>query len=265
MRIREIVATATERLRGSLTASISLSFFILLVYIALLIVGKMVTLFFQTMLMEQRLSDEIMLSSFLGGLFTLLLMRLLLSPLLLNIKVWYQNMDGGFHSVKTAFSYFKNGRDYVSAVWFCLVRFFFLFITFFLPLLPAVLLYTILRVGMVYFASDLEAFSAILLLLTFLFALIGVLFSLYFAMGFFFTDYLYQEIGERNPVRAMRISHRIMKGKRARFLRLIVILFPYLFLCLLIAPIPFAVPNIETAFAVFAKEEINQKKKEGAI
>lgn len=258
MRANEITAEAERRLKGRMTAAASLIFILLLCSCGAALTGNVVAIFFETMLMGESAGFLFSLPDTMGTLSTLLLVLLLASPLQLNAKRWFQAPAGEFRPLRTAFSYFTGTRRYFSALWFSLVRFAATFLSFLLPLLPAVVLAAIIRAKLTYSAEPLGPLYGILIVLCVLFVLLALCYGVYLAMGLFFTDYLYVKNLEGNPFRAIAASFRLMKGSRGMLLQIIGTLLPYLLLCLLVAPLPFCAANVLTSFAVWADEVLGE-------
>lgn len=249
MRLRQVSSLGLERVKGSYSAAVSLCFLTILARAAFWLAAC---------LAEMLLPGA---SSLAGTLTGLGLTLLLLSPLLLGVKGWHQKLDGEYHPLRSAFRCFSSWREYGAALWYCLVRDFACFLALMLPALPSLFLSAVVRLSLRQESprAILGPFYGIFLLLVFLLALLGLFFSAYLLMGFFLADYLYVTNRERNPFRALVRSRRLMAGRRARLFRLLCLLLPLDLLCLLLAPIPFAMPLIRAALAVYAEDELERE------
>lgn len=256
MRLGEVTADGSRRLKGSFCAAASLCFAVGVAYVGFLMTGRLVTAFFDTLFFRADSIEPLSVTAVIGTVVTVGLSLLLLSPFRLNIKAWYQGLDGDYYSLRNAFTVFTGFRRYANALWFTIVRCAALFLTFLVPLMPSLVITAVLKISLERGGEELGALSGIFLLLLVLLTLLSLLFSLYMAMGYFFADYLYVLGTVRNPFRCLTLSWRLMRGGRPRLLRLFGRLLPYYLLCLLIAPVPFAVPNIRSALAVYAADEI---------
>ncbi len=267
MRTKEITDLGIKRLRGNFPGACALTMFLLIADLGTYLAGRLGTLFFDTMLLREKAASGMSLiglgegsaNSLAGILIGLALSLGVMAPLRLNIKNWYQHLTGEYHSLKSAFHYFSGGRSYISALWFTFVRNAFSFLAWFFPLLPSMVIAALLNAAFSRQAGALGAIYGVFVVLLILLTLLAVAFSLYIAMGLFFMDYVYILGAERNPFKAASLSWRLMVGGRPRLLRLLLMLLPYGLLCLLLAPIPFALPNIQSTLAAYAEEVISEK------
>jgi len=250
---KEITAAGAKRLKGSFAPAASLCFLAMLSYTGLWLGGRLAAIFLDTLLLQksQRLSP----TSAAGMCLTVLFCLLLLSPFRLGVKCWYQRLCGEFLPLRGAFSCFSSFKRYLPALWFILVRYGAVFFCFLLPQLPALFFFAAVRSALDA-GQVLGALYGGMLALAVVFSALGLCFSLYAAMGLFLTDYLYALGETRSPFAAMAASWRLMSGRRAGLFRLLVRVSPYGLLCLLVAPIPFALPNIRSALAVYAEDAV---------
>lgn len=258
MSANEITAEAVRRLKGRMTAASSLLLIGSLCAFGAVLAGEIVTIFFETMLMQTEGSGAFTAADAMGILAALLLTLLIVEPLRLNAKRWYQAPAGEFRPLKTAFSYFTGSKRYFSALWFSLVRFLAVFLSFLLPMLPPILLAAIIRAKLEYSLDPMGPVYAVFMVLCVMLFVLAFLFGVYLATGLFFTDYLYVKNLEQNPFRAIAASLHLMRGSRGKLLQILGNLLPYLLLCLLVAPIPFSVANVLTSFAVFADDVLGE-------
>lgn len=250
IRLRQVSSLGLERVKGSYPAAVSLCFLTVIVRAVFWIAGRLAEL-----LLPQ-------IGSGAGTAVGLLLTVTLLSPLLLGVKGWHQDLDGEYHSPRGAFRSFSSWGAYLSALWYCIVRDMACLLAVLVPAMPALFLSAVVRLSLRQGGAQavFGPFYGIFVLLVLALAVLGFIFSAYLLMGCFLADYLYVLGEEQNPFRALRESQRLMRGERMRLVRLMILLLPLGMLCVLLAPIPFVVPLIRSALSVYAQAEITRQR-----
>ena len=244
---------ASIKLQNNYNRAIVLSLLVIFTYLTINFMGAMSTIFLSTLLLEFKIVLDTTVAS---AVITVCFSLLILSPLRLNIKLWYQLIEGQPLSLPTAFSYFCGFKQYLSAVYFCIVRLAVVFVTFLLPMSPSMFI-----AGILLTAFDLgnsatgPAFGVLFIIMMILFIL-GLFASVVVVIGFFYTDYLYINGIQCNPFKALIQSQKISKYTKKRILSMICALLPYYILCLGIVTIPFYIPKIRAKYAVYIDESL---------
>lgn len=241
------------KLKHNFGSGVSLTFVFMVVYLCINLVGKLASTILSTAMPNLYAIKDINKNDVFVILLTLLLSFLLLMPLSLNIKSWYQSINGKYTPIAAAFSYFSSFKKYMSVLYFCLVRFFTLLLTFLIPLIPGILLFYVLKIGFLSSTNLGSAFGA-LVVITVILLFMGFIFAVNYAIGFFYADYIYIKDINNNPFKALSYSRKLAKKNRNSLLRIIVAVIPYFLLCIFLVTIPFIFPKIRTFFAIHADE-----------
>lgn len=245
---------SADKLRSNFGAGVSLTLVVMLSYLCVNLIGKIAAMFFSTVMLDFHLTSAFSVDSVVGAVVTLILALSLISPLRLNVKSWYQFIKGEQLPVTVAFSYFASLKKYLAVLHFCIIRFTAVFLTFLVPMLPSILLAGILQQTMLVKNATIgSSFGAVFIMMVALF-MIGLFVSIYFAVGFFFVDYIYIKGLQKNPYKALMLSRRIAKKNRTGLLVTLLKSLPYYLLCLCLVTIPFVVPKIRANFAVYTDE-----------
>lgn len=259
MRVTQIVTNGENRLHGSLTAAVSLEFALLFASLLNALVPVTISILLP---LAGWLPAQSSILAWVEPAVLFLLWILFYNPLRLGITGWYRQVEGSFTHPRKAFAAFQGIGSYGRAVWFGLVRSGVVFCTWFMSLLPAMILYAVVQAGVRMGRAE-GGLYAWLLALFLLLTVLGVLFALFLSMGFFFTDYYYLRGWISNPFRALAASQRLMYGSRLRFVKILFCAFPYFLLCLLVAPIPYAMANIRSILAAYANAEMEAEEETG--
>ncbi|MEG0692850.1 MAG: hypothetical protein RR444_07190 [Oscillospiraceae bacterium] len=250
-KVRELSA---QKLQGNYGIGVSLTLVVMLTYLGVNLIGKIASMFLSTVMLDFNITKDFTLDDIVGAVVTLCLSLIMLSPLRLNIKRFYQKIQGESLPATVAFSYFSSLKQYLLALHFCVIRFIAVFLSFLLPMVPSIIIAAILAT-----AFDLgetavgPAFGALFILMVVLFAM-GLVFSIYYIIGFFYTDYIYIKGIQRNPFKALALSRKTAKENRQSLFYALITNLPYYLLCLCLVTIPFLVPKIRANFAVYTEE-----------
>ncbi len=245
---------SSQKLRGNFGVGISLTLVVMLTYLCINLIGKIASMFFSTVMLDFNITKDFSLDTVVAAVTTLILTIIMLSPLRLNIKSWYQSINGEHLPATIAFSYFGNLKKYISALHFCLIRYIAIFLTFLVPMLPSIILAAILEpildIGK---ASAGPVLGSLMIIMVVVFV-IGLIVSIYYVIGFFYTDYIYIKGIQTNPFKALALSQKIAKENKHSLLYTMLAILPYYLLCLFLVTIPFVIPKIKAGFAVYADE-----------
>ncbi|MFZ2538141.1 MAG: DUF975 family protein [Oscillospiraceae bacterium] len=245
---------SNQKLQGNFGVGIALTLVVVLTYLCINLIGKIVAMFLSTVMLDFNITKDFSLDSVVACVATLILTVFLLSPLRLNIKSWYQSIKGEYLPATVAFSYFGNLKKYLSALHFCIIRSIAVFLTFLIPMLPSIILAAILKSIFDIGKTSTGPILGSLLVIMIVLFIIGLIFSIYYVIGFFYTDYIYIKGIRTNPFKALVLSQKTAKENKHSLLYAMLTILPYYLLCLLLITIPFVIPKIRASFAVYADQ-----------
>lgn len=251
-------AEADRRLNNNLTGGAALTVLAIASYLCSVFIADIISIFFDTLMIDFVLFGDYKINRFLGSLCGTAIVVLLISPFRLNLKLWYQKLDGEHFPLTGAFSYFKSGGEFFKAFSYSFFKFIIIFFCFLLPLVPAVVITAFLRTRLDTENQVWGVLVGTLVVIAVMLAILSFFYSLYIIIGFFLSDYLYGKYNVRSVLKAMSLSQKILSGQRIAVLKLIASMAPYYIFCLALFPIPFIVPKIQTRFAVFADKTIEK-------
>ncbi len=107
------------------------------------------------------------------------------------------------------------------------------------------------RTGLSATYSLFASFQCIMLGIAFL----GLYFSTFASMAL--APFIFISHPDRNPFGVLRKSAKLMKGRKSKFLKL---LFSFVPVMLLVVTIPFVMPRVAMSAAIFAKENMTERK-----
>lgn len=243
-----------EHLQYSFSGGVALTLVTLLAYLCINLTGKIASIFFSAAMLDFSVTKDSSLGMIVGTALSLVLSIVLLSPLRLNIKGWYQHTNDGDLPVTMAFSYFTSMKKYLKAVNYCVIRFILLFVTYLVPLAPSFILMAVMRYAFGRADFVFNSYFSVLLIATISLFVLGIVFAIYFSIDYFFADFIYIKKIEQNPFKVLFMSRKIAKKNKGSLYLTIATTLPYYLLCIFIVTIPFVLPKIRVIHAVYADE-----------
>lgn len=239
---------SAKKLENNMSGGVCLTLVVIMSYFCICLIGAIGDIFLSTVTMISQVEKEAELSMVMGGLISLFLSVVLLSPLRLSIKGWYRRLSRGQVPLTYAFSVFTSFKRYISAVYFCVVRLLILTIAFALLLAPSAILFGITG-GIFNAIGSLDEKSGWFFVFAFLLLVIGLFTCFFVAIRFFYVDYIFLSEKTKNPFKAFLMSFKLSGQNKSFLYKAISLAIPYILICAFILPIPFAVPKIQSIFA----------------
>lgn len=246
MRTNELTALASKRMRGAVTPAASLVLALLLLTWGLGLASRAVSL-----LLALLFSGDAALEPYrtwIPAAIGSALSFLIVLPLHLSMRRWIWQLDEEIRPLREAFYYFSSFSRFVKAFGFVLVDITACFLALLICFFPAAVVWT--AVAVIQIAN---VWTVIALVFAVLLLLLGLFFAGWFITGRFLASCCFLAGLTENPFRAIALSFRLMRGKRRSLFALFFHLLPYFLIVITIIFLPFAVPHIESCFALWAK------------
>ncbi len=256
MQIKLIKKEASKRLKKNIGKAISILFISLASVICVTLISQVLTVYFDTVLINSSFKIDTSLNALIVTGITLLVSLLLLTPLCLNVKKWYMSIKTMDSQLHEAFSIFGSFKAYVSSVWYGIIKFLLISVIYFLLSLPAMIAAIALRIHVESNNNNIGITFAILFAVMVSFIVISIFYGIYVALGFFYADYIYLSKVATNPIKAIKLSMKMSRNQRGAIAFLYISLLPYLLLCVFVVPILFVIPYIKSILAFYAKEKL---------
>lgn len=175
-------------------------------------------------------------------------------PIWINIKKWYVEIEDDYPGRLATLSMMGSVKTYFMTVAYGTAKFMIVWLLVAVTFIPAIIMGALTR--FMWSEGMVNALYGVVLILTIIFVVISLCYAIYILMSTFFADYLYIAGIATNPFKAISLSFKISRRNRAKVVTMFITLIPWFLLSFLIVPLLFTVPYINTALALFAKEEI---------
>lgn len=262
MGISAIKKLAMSRLKCNLSKAVSLLFLSLITFLCIRVLEQMLLLLFESFKIADIDSSffTIPLDKQFAQIIAVILSVFIVSPLFLSIKKWYIEMLLVDPPVSAALHAFYCPRAYFSAVWYCFVKNTVSISIFTILLLPVIIAAGIFRSEIREQTSILAILLTVIFVAVIILLLVAAAFAVYFALGFFYADYIFlsDAKSKKNPFKVIAESFRLAKHHRKSIGMLLISMLPLILLCAFIIPALFVIPFVNTTLAFYAQQHIQE-------
>lgn len=191
-----------------------------------------------------------------------LLSFMILTPLLQGMNRWYYHLaESNPQPVNGIFDYFVSLRYWAKSLYLSIQLIFRSFLWGILFELPAVIMYFVFRLTQTS-SNSYPPLSLMSLLLSFGFAILGLIFLRIFLARYFLAKYLLSSDRKVKVRAALKESLQMMHGHWMELFFLDITFLPYYFSCIFILPILGVLPYVQTSKAIYAKIWIEKYRSE---